>query len=188
MELRSHYEPSIKLYPRIYVTSLADHHAGRHHGVWMDADQPAYVLKEGIARMLAASTEPLAEDWAICGYEGFGAITLNEKENLHLVAHYAFLLRTHGPVVGCLAQALGGLRYLDSVEHLLMVRYAGAFESAADYAQQVCEEKYGAILSQLPEAIAFHIDYDSVARDLECRGDIFTIDVDCHTHVFYGCI
>ena len=46
--------------PRIYVVSLADHNAGRLHGRWIDADQPAETVHEQIAQRFGESEEPIA--------------------------------------------------------------------------------------------------------------------------------
>lgn len=51
--------------PRIYVASLSDYNAGRLHGSWLDANQPVDQLNDGVQAMLASSTEPLAEEYAI---------------------------------------------------------------------------------------------------------------------------
>ncbi len=38
------------------------------------------------------------------------------------------------------------------------------------------EECYGDVIKKLPNVIAGHIDYESIARDMELGGDVFTID------------
>lgn len=51
--------------PRIYVACLAAYNSGMLHGEWIDADQSADELHEGVQRMLKASSQPGAEEWAI---------------------------------------------------------------------------------------------------------------------------
>src|SRR5436189_4774564 len=58
--------------PRIYAATLSDYNAGRLHGAWIDADQDPEELQAEIDAMLAKSAEPVAEEWAIHDYEGFG--------------------------------------------------------------------------------------------------------------------
>jgi len=50
---------------RIYVASLSDYNAGRLHGAWIDATQDADEIEAEVQEMLAASPEPIAEEWAI---------------------------------------------------------------------------------------------------------------------------
>lgn len=186
MELRLQIESIVKPAPRIYVASLADYNAGRIHGTWIDAEQSGHAIHEAITKMLAASPEAVAEDWAIHDYEGFAGLSLDEHEDLDHVAHFASLLREHGPVVGGLTRHLGGLSQLDEVERHLTEAYAGAFVSVADYAREFYEETSGTEIKQLPDILAHHIDYDSVAHDLEISGDIFTVEFCGAIHVFYG--
>jgi hypothetical protein len=54
---------------------------GRLHGEWIDADQSADAIYEDVKRMLAASPEPGAEEWAIPDYEGFGELRLSGWES-----------------------------------------------------------------------------------------------------------
>src|SRR5581483_3902347 len=67
-----------EIIPRIYVASLADYNAGRLHGVWIDAAQEPDDLQLHINAMLARSTEPIAEEWAIHDFEGFNGLHLGE--------------------------------------------------------------------------------------------------------------
>lgn len=75
--------------PRIYVASLSDYNAGRLHGAWIDADQEAEELHGAVAKMLAASREPGAEEWAIHDYQDFGPVELSEYESLDTIARLA---------------------------------------------------------------------------------------------------
>lgn len=43
--------------PRVYVASLADYNAGRHHGAWIDADQDEGAILDEIAELLSTSPE-----------------------------------------------------------------------------------------------------------------------------------
>ncbi len=88
--------------PRIYVASLADYNSGRLHGRWIDAGQSAEAIREQIAEMLAESKEPIAEEWAIHDYEGFGDLGLSEWQDIDKVAEVAFLIGEHGPVFASL--------------------------------------------------------------------------------------
>lgn len=73
--------------PRIYVASLADYNAGRHHGTHIEiTGQDAEEIHDAIKAMLAMSREPVAEDWAIHDHEGFGKWNLSEWANIEHIA------------------------------------------------------------------------------------------------------
>jgi antirestriction protein len=82
--------------PRIYVACLAAYNNGILHGAWIDADQSADELHEDVQKMLAASPEPGAEEWAIHDFEGFGSLRLGEYEPLERVADIAAGIAEHG--------------------------------------------------------------------------------------------
>jgi antirestriction protein len=83
--------------PRIYVACLAAYNNGKLHGAWIDADQSADDIEREVARMLAASPEPGAEEWAIHDYEGFDGLRLSEWEQFERVASIAAGISEHGP-------------------------------------------------------------------------------------------
>src|SRR5713226_1168914 len=69
-------------HPRIYVASLSDYNAGRLHGAWIDVDQDDEQIWEELNAMLARSPEPMAEEFAIHDYDGFGPLQLGEYERI----------------------------------------------------------------------------------------------------------
>lgn len=72
---------------RIYVASLADYNAGRLHGVNITIDgQDVEEIQEAVQAMLAESREPIAEEWAIHDYEGFGNYQVGEWEDFRTIA------------------------------------------------------------------------------------------------------
>lgn len=82
--------------PRIYVASLADYNAGRLHGVWLEADREPAEVHADIQALLAASSEPGAEEYAIHDYDGFGDARLDEYDSLELVCRIARGITAHG--------------------------------------------------------------------------------------------
>jgi antirestriction protein len=170
--------------PRIYVASLADYNAGRLHGRWIDADQPAEAIREQIALMLAESKEPVAEEWAIHDYENFGGLGLSESEDIDRIAEVALLITEHGPVFASLLGYLGGTSSVDEARRYMEEGYRGAFDSLADYARELLEECYGDVLKGLPDFIQYHIDYEGIARDMDLNGDVFSFQCEGKTHVF----
>jgi antirestriction protein len=167
--------------PRIYVASLADYNSGRLHGKWIDATQTAEEIREQIQQMLAASIEPVAEDWAIHDYEGFGKLKLGELEDIPYVAEVALLIQEHGTLFAAVTAYACDI---NEARKYMEEGYCGAFNSVEEYAEQLAEDLYGHEITLLPDLLRHHIDYDGVARDLELSGDIFTIEHDGKIHVF----
>lgn len=170
--------------PRIYVASLADYNAGRHHGRWIEADRGAQHIWDQINELLASSKEPIAEEWAIHDFEGFGPVRLHEWESIDTVADFARQLTEHGPVFAALVHHFGGVSEIEQARQSLSDAYQGSFESIEHYVEQFIDDCYGDVLSKLPDFIRYHIDYSGIAHDFECGGDIFTLDVEGEVHVF----
>jgi antirestriction protein len=170
--------------PRVYVASLADYNSGRLHGRWIDADQGADAIRDEIAQMLAESEEPIAEEWAIHDYEGFGELGLSEYEDIDKVAELAFLIKEHGPLFAALASYFGGTSGIDDARRYMEEGYRGAYDSLEDYAQELTEECYGDVLKGLPDFIRYNIDWEGIARDMDLNGDVITFRHDHKTHVF----
>jgi len=170
--------------PRIYVASLADYNAGTLHGQWIDADQPAAVIHEQIAAMLAQSREPIAEDWAIHDYENFGGLRLSEFENLEHVAEVAAGIVDRGPLFAEVVSHFGGTSNIEEACRYMEEGYRGAFDSLADYAQELLEDCYGDVLKGLPDFIRYHIDFEGIGRDMELGGEVFTIESQGKLHIF----
>lgn len=165
--------------PRIYVACLAAYNNGKLHGVWIDATLDPDAIMEAVQTMLAASPEADAEEWAIHDYDGFHGIQLSEWEGFTEVHAYATFIEEHGQLGAAV------LTYndndLDEAESMLEDSYAGCYESLADYAQELTEDT-----TQIPENLAYYIDYERMARDMEMSGDIFTITTAYNeVHVFW---
>ncbi len=170
--------------PRIYVASLADYNAGDLHGCWIDADQPVTEIQDAISRMLSASAQPVAEDWAIHDYENFGPLRLSEFEDMERVSEVACGIVEHGPLFAAVVNHFGGLSNLDEARRYMDDGCRGAFATLAEYAEELIGDCYADALKHLPEFIRGHIDWDGIGRDLELSGDIFTVVCDAQLYVF----
>lgn len=166
--------------PRIYVACLAAYNSGRLHGVWIDAQQNAWAIYGEVAAMLRASPIADAEEWAIHDYEGFEGVRLSEYEGIEQVAELAAFIAEHGKLGAELIVYFGGI---EDAKAALEDRYHGAFQSLADYVQELAEET-----TAIPEALRYYIDWERLARDAEMSGDVLAIQT-AHdqVHVFAGC-
>ncbi len=163
-----------RLQPRIYAASLADYNAGRLHGVWLDAATQADELASGIQQMLAASREPVAEEWAIHDYEGFGSLRLDEYESLERVSALGRGLVEHGAAFGHYARLLAPGEDVSDFRGA----YLGRWPSLEAYVEELLTD-LGAeaeLEERLPAYLQPYVRLDAAAfgRDLEIGGDIMT--------------
>ncbi|MCO8029314.1 antirestriction protein ArdA [Brevundimonas diminuta] len=164
--------------PRIYVACLAAYNNGYLHGAWIDADQAADEIRDGIAAMLARSPVEDAEEYAIHDYEGFEGVDISEYAGIDRVARMAAFIAEHGTLgAGLLEQFRGDI---DQAETALQDCYHGQFASLADYMEELTTESV-----TIPEALRYYVDWQAMARDAEMAGDLFTVET-AHgeVHVF----
>lgn len=166
---------------RIYVACLSLHNAGIHHGEWIGANQPADDIRAAISAMLAKSTKLPHGEYAIHDYEGFGKIKLSEYEDIDNVSRLAELLEEHGELFGEVYDHCGDI---DEAIEAITDRYRGKFDSLEDYAAEFVGECYSDAIKNLPDIIRNHIDYESIGRDFEIGGDVWTIEMCGKVHVF----
>jgi antirestriction protein len=66
--------------------------------------------------------------------------------------------------------------------HQIGTNYNGCYSSLADYAEELTTKT-----SEVPEHLAFYIDYERMVRDMELGGDIFTIETGYQeVHIFWS--
>ncbi len=164
---------------RIYVADLAAYNAGHLHGVWIDATLNVDDIQDQINAMLAASPVEGAEEYAIHDYEGFGSYSLHEYAGIQS-AHEVACFIEEWPAFG--AALLEHMGSIEDARRAAEEDYCGCYHSLADYAQELTEET-----TEIPKALAYYIDYEAMARDMEMSGDIFTLETDGRdVHVFWN--
>jgi len=154
---------------RIYVACLAAYNNGHLHGCWIDAELGEGHIWQKTRAMLEDSPEDGAEEWAIHDYEGFEGAPISEWTSFERIAALAAFITEHGKLGGELLAHYGG--NLEDAQKALE-HYHGEYESLEDYARQHTED----CGPQIPESLAYYIDYKAMARDWENSGDIFTIE------------
>lgn len=171
--------------PRIYVASLSDYNAGRLHGVWLEAAQEVEELRAGITAMLETSAEPVAEEWAIHDYEGFGRMHLSEYESLETISAVGLGIVEHGPAFAAWADLQYPLDPTALVD--FEAAFRGTWESVEAYAEDLLEDLGATIaLEHIPEWLQPYVRLDvaAYARDLELGGDISTVRDETDVHIF----
>lgn len=167
-----------KTTPKIYVACLAAYNNGKLHGVWIEANQPAEAIRDAIRAMLKKSPERDAEEWAIHDYEGFYDLRLSEWEGIERVTALAAFIEGHGELGAELVRHFGDVAEAATV---IEERYAGKYKTLADFAQELTEET-----TTIPQNLAYYINYEAMARDMELNGDVFTIATGFEeVHVFW---
>ena len=165
--------------PRIYVADLAAYNNGKLHGIWIDAALELDDIQEAVAKMLKASPEGFAEEYAIHDYEGFGSYRVSEYEGLQSVHEVACFIEEHDELG---AELLTHFSSIDEARTAIDENYAGCYESVADFAEELTEDSV-----QIPESLARYIDYNAMAYDMEVGGDIFTIELGHReVHIFWS--
>lgn len=172
--------------PRVYLASLSDYNDGVLHGVWLHVDQEVEELYGAVGSMLQASTQPLAEEWAIHDYEGFGPLRLSEYESLETISRLGLGIAEHGlafaawaDLIGHDADELG--RFQDT--------YRGHWPSVEAYAEEFLDEVgVTEALETIPAWLRPYmtINTEGFARDLELGGDIQTVEGDGGVWIFEG--
>ncbi len=155
------------LEPKIYVACLASYNAGILHGKWIDASNDLESIWTEIKEMLAASPEAEAEEFAIHDYEGFGDLSLSEYESIEHIHSLSEFIEEHEEIGAALLAHYGG----DLEESkTALENYLGTYESLEDYARELTEETI-----QIPEHLAYYINYEAMARDMDMNGSVYTI-------------
>jgi antirestriction protein len=168
--------------PRIYVASLADYNNGVLHGRWIDAEQDAADIQAEVQAMLARSTQPVAEDWAIHDYEGFGAFRVGEYESLAAVSAVALGIAECGQAFAAYASWAGTDE--DTLRRFGEA-YVGHWPDLESYARDLAADLgWEQELQRLSEGLRPYvdIDYAQLARDL--RSEVTTVDGSSGVYIF----
>ena len=174
-------------HPRIYVASLADYNAGRLHGQWLDATQPAAVLLEHVKAMLDRS--PLCvhgeeiEEWAIHDSDGFGSLRIGEHADLATVSQHARAIAEHGLAYAAWWEENG----IGTPETFLDDEYA----SMREYVEELGQEcGWDSLLDEVvPKSLRpyVRIDYELLAQDMSWNGEAYALPTGNGTvWVFHG--
>ncbi len=155
---------------RIYVACLAAYNNGSLHGRWIDATLGENHIHSEVKTMLANSSEPDTEEWAIHDYEGFEDAPISEWDSFERIANLAEFITEHVALGGKLLEHFGG--DLDDAK-TAFDNYWGEFGSLEDYAQSLAED----MGMEIPTHLVNYIDYAAMGRDMEMSGDIFTIEI-----------
>lgn len=175
--------------PKIYVSCLSSYNSGRLWGMWVDMSQEIDDVHQDIKDLLALS--PVAhldtcEDWRIDDYECFENVFLSPHESLERVSAIAHAVSEHGQPF-TLYLDYSGEEDISAALDKFQERYCGCYESIEDYVYEYYSST--GMLQQIEQAglNSYYIDFQAIARDWECSGDIIALKESGSTvHVFYN--
>lgn len=154
---------------RIYVADLAAYNNGILHGVWVNVCDDLEDIKNQISKMLSNSPEDDAEEYAIHDHEGFEGYSVSEWSGIDELHKIACFIEEHPGIGGGVLSQFGD--NLEDAKRAMDDCYLGCYESLAHYAEELTE-----CCQQIPNNLAYYIDYERMGRDMELSGDIFTIE------------
>jgi len=161
---------------KVYVACLAAYNNGILHGCWIDANQEAEAIHDAIKDMLASSPIANAEEWAIHDYVGFCGLRLSEYESIEKVAEMAAMIEEHG-------EAWAKFAEYEGIEYATLERFEEAYEGEWD-TEEAFAENVASETMEIPQHLAFYIDYEKLARDMFIN-DYFSADSEnCKVYVF----
>lgn len=164
--------------PRIWIASLADYNAGILHGEWVDATQDAEDLHAAAEQILATSSEPGAEEYAIFDYDEFSTYRIQEHDRLEDVSLIARGIAEHGAVFAAWAELHDGDPGMMAA---FEDAYLGTYDSAERWAEQLLDDEgiSGLLDKAVPEDLRPYvsIDYEAWARDAQLSGSIHIEDL-----------
>lgn len=177
-------ECTFKDTPKIYVACLSAYNNGYLHGLWVDATQEPEDIFEDIKWMLSWSPvrdDEACEEWAIHDYEDFEDVELGEYESIQRVSALAQALEEATD-----KQAFAA--YLANYQYEINTETKEDLEEALEkfgdcYCGHYDSEQNFVLTSEEIEAMfnfsglqkdyqfwSFHIDWESVARELFMTG------------------
>jgi antirestriction protein len=174
--------------PRVYVACLAAYNNGWLHGKWIDAAQDFDTFRDEINEMLKASPVTkeygeIAEEWAIHDFEGFGSYRVEEWSGLEKLCEIAELLNDEqGELVLEIIAHLGSGTSIEDAKEFLENNYQGIHKDVGEYAEYITNE----CGNHIPSHLQYYINWDQMGRDMECNGEIFTIELNDGMHVFFN--
>ena len=165
---------------RIYVACLAAYNNGKLLGAWIHATQDIDDIQEQVNQMLDESPEEDAEEYAIHDYEGYDGYGLGEYEGICSAHEIACFIEEYPALGGELLSHFGGS--LEDAKKAAEENYSGCYKSLADYAEELTDNT-----ADIPEILAYYIDYERMGRDMELSGDIYTIEASYdEIHIFWS--
>lgn len=165
--------------PKIYVACLASYNNGILHGTWIDLIQDIEDVHSELRQMLKSSPITGAEEWAVHDYEEFEGHGLSEYTSIETAYEIAWFVYEHGCIAGKLLQHFSG--DLSEAQNA-MDNHAGEYRSLADFAEEITEQT-----TTIPKNLMYYIDYESMGRDMEMNGDVFTIETSFEEiHIFWN--
>lgn len=157
---------------QLYVGTYGKYSSGSIAGKWLDLEDYSD-SKDFYAACKALHSNEHDPEYMFQDYEGFPSFLYSESGNITQIYEFIDLEDYEREIIAL---------YNEDIDDFQSVidRYQGSYDSLEDYAIEYCEST-GA-LSDVPNFISYHIDYESMGRDL--TGDMTVIESDGQIHLF----
>lgn len=162
---------------RIFISCLAAYNAGFIHGKWVTALNSPDKIYDIIKKEILATSPQHSTEWAIHDYEGFGGLNITD-ESIEEICEMAQIISEWSELGIEIIQYCGSAY---EAKQMLEDRYLGKFKSLEEYAQAFVKSK--GHLDGIPDYISKHLDYRSLAQNLEYNGDVVIFEIgeyECH--------
>ena len=151
---------------RIYIASLSDYNAGRLHGVWIELDgKDAEEVHAEIQKMLKASKEPIAEEYAIHDFEL--PFHVGEFEQIETIVNrlevFEGMEEEEREAAAAHADNIG-LTDPEEIKESHEERYRGIWKDEQDFAWSILEDNPAWIEGS--DLLTNYFDIESYTRDL----------------------
>ncbi len=156
--------------PQVWVGCRVATEAGETHGAWLDATQDAKKLNRDIQDILRSSPAPNSSEASIFDTANMYEATPASCTGEHIARLGQFIVK-HGKKG---AYVLAHYGDLDLAQTALDEGFSGLYRSHRDFAEEYCERE--GLLSQVPEALRSHIDFESYGREREVNGELIAIE------------
>jgi len=143
---------------QIYVGTYGKYASGSIAGKWLDLEDysDSADFYTACRELHKGESDP---EFMFQDYEGFPSGLYCESGNIDAIYEFIALPEWEREIVEVYLSYDNNLSFKDIVES-----YAGTYDSLEDYAIEYCDST-GA-LADVPDFISYHIDYESMGRDL----------------------
>lgn len=164
--------------PRIYVGTYAKYNNGSIAGAWLDledySDKSEFLEACAVLHSDEADPEFMFQD-----YEGFPESYYSECSVSEELFEWLTLDEGDKELLAAYRESVS-----DGTIEQARDNFAGKGKSLTDWVEEFLEETGG--LDEVPENLRRYFDYESYARDMQYGGDVFTVEHEGETWVFWN--
>lgn len=160
---------------KVFITNLCEYNRGNLIGEWIDLPTDSSFLNQQIRKILSSdnSEEIFITDWE---WDGISIFEIGEYDNVQQLNAKIFKLNKQSPYQQEAIAFLLKERICDDIDDAIDKSYDVVIHrdtTMATIAQERIKEMVG--MSEVPEIITNHIDYESMGEEIRANG-YFVLD------------